>query len=315
VKIVLNAPVPPEQVERIRLLAAGAEVVVVTDDKELEIHLPDTEVLVSYGFKLNRKIIEKAGQLRWVHALSTGVDAFLRLGLQERGIILTNSRGVHANQMTEHIFAFMLSFVRLFPRFVLQQRESNWKRWDIDTLAGKTLGIAGLGSIGQELARRAKAFNMTVIGTKKNPTPVDCVDEVLSSEELHRMLPRVDFLVIIVPSTKETHHLIGREELSLLKSSAYLINMARGDVVDQEALIEALKEKKIAGAGLDVTTPEPLPPDAELWTLDNVLITPHMGGGAPDYLKITTDIFCLNLSDYIKGDVPSLNLVDQNRGY
>jgi D-2-hydroxyacid dehydrogenase (NADP+) len=273
-------------------------------------------VLLSFGFRLNRDLVTKGKSLRWIHAMTTGVDKFLTFGLTKKEIILTNSRGAHAGQMTEHIFAFMLSFVRRFPVYYARQQECRWdNKVNMDTLSGKTLGILGLGSIGRELACKAKIFNMKVIGTKKSPVAIADVDEVLPAEEYRLLLPRVDFLVLLVPSTSETHCMIGREELSLMKDTAYLINVSRGDVIDQDALVEALKEKRIAGAGLDVTTPEPLPGESELWSLDNVIITSHVGGVVPDYLELTVDIFCRNLESYLRQDFPLPNQVDQERGY
>ncbi len=314
-KILLNATLQTDQVERIRRTAGEAEVVAAVEKDEVAKHLSEAEVLLTYGVRLDSELMEKTQRLRWVHAMTTGIDKFLTFKLPEKDVILTSSKGIHANQMTEHVFGFMISFMRHFPFYFAQQQNAGWKKREMGTLAGKTLGIMGLGSIGQELARRAKVFDMKVIGTKKNPEPLAFVDEVLAAVDFRLLIPRVDFLVLLVPYTEETHQLIGRGELSLMKKDAYLINVSRGDVVDQKALIEVLEEKIIAGAGLDVTIPEPLPPDSKLWALDNVLITPHVGGVEPDYTDRVIDIFCKNLEQYRRGETPSLNLVDLKRGY
>ncbi len=184
----------------------------------------------------------------------------------------------------------------------------------LDELAGKTLGIIGLGSIGMEIARKGKCFGMNVIGIKKTHENVRWVDEVYTPENLDIVLGESDYLVLCVPATDETKNLIGERELKKMKISAYLINIARGDVIDENALIRALKEKWIAGAAIDVTREEPLSPDSPLWELDNLIITPHVAGSSPYYWDRAVDIFVENLKRFFQGE-ELINVVDWDRGY
>lgn len=313
--ILLNVSFKEKHLARIREAAPRAQLDFAGDIEELKQKLPRAEILVTFGFDLSRELLDRAGNLRWIHAMSTGIDLFLPFDLEARGILLTSSRGVHATQMCEQIFAFMLSHVRGFKTYFSQQCQKKWQMAPMDTLEGKTAAIIGVGSIGRELACRAKSFGMTVIGTKKTAAALPCVDEVLPAEDYRLLLPRADFLVLLVPFTPATKKMIGAAELALMKPGAYLINVSRGGVVDQEALVEALKEKQIAGAGLDVTSPEPLPPEAELWSLDGVTITPHVGGVIPGYYGKIIELFCRNLKIYQNGEAPLENSIDFGRGY
>ena len=208
------------------------------------------------------------------------------------------------------------------PACVRFQSERKWGQdtfWLEDSrpfeLQGKTLGLVGLGAIGAELAPRARALGMRVFATKRDPTKGhELVDRVYASNQLDEMLPEADFVVLILPDMKENIGIIGRAELSKMKRSAYLINMARGTLVDTDALIKALQSGTIAGAGVDVTDPEPLPPEHPLWQLPNVLITPHLGGASDRYWDREGELLRENLRRYLAGQ-PLLNMVEKARGY
>jgi len=233
-------------------------------------------------------------------------------------VILTNASGVHPIPIAEHTFALILAITRGLIKSFEGKRRKEWLHNEvfIDELYGKTIGIIGYGRIGQGIARLAKGFGMRVIGLKRDPGKEVEVkpDVLLGKDSLDILLKESDVVVIIVPLTKETYHMIGERELRLMKPTSILINVARGKVVDESALIKALKEKWIFSAGLDVFETEPLPPESELWGLDNVVITPHIAGLNPHYTDRLLDIFIRNLQAY--PDISKMiNVVDKRLGY
>ena len=247
--------------------------------------------------------------------MSAGVERHLFPELVESNVILTNSSGVHRIPISEMAMAMMLYFAKSLDKFVRLQLQRRWSRIIPDELAGKTAGIPGLGNVGMETAYRAKCFGMRVIALKRRPMRRPTyVDEILGPEDIERLLRESDFLIVTVPLTGETYHMIGERELKLMKPTAYIINVSRGAVIDNGALLKALKEGWIAGAGLDVFEEEPLPEDSELWELENILITPHISGGTPYYADRVIDIFCENLKRYLTGR-PIINVVDKRAGY
>jgi phosphoglycerate dehydrogenase-like enzyme len=232
-------------------------------------------------------------------------------------ILLTNASGVHATPIGEYVLCMMLMFAKGAHTFVRAQQRREWVRYLPHELYGKTVGVVGLGHIGSEVARLAKAFGCYVIATRRSTSERSSggsVDELLPHSELHELLSRSDFVVLCVPLTPETRGLIGDAELRTMKPGAVLINIARGAVVDEAALIQALKDGTIAGAGLDVFEQEPLPEDSELWSLENAIISPHISGGTEIYNQRAVAIFCENLRRYLAGE-PLMNLADVARGY
>jgi phosphoglycerate dehydrogenase-like enzyme len=213
------------------------------------------------------------------------------------------------------IVAMMLVFTKQLHKFMRYKFKAEWQPHTPDELAGKTLGIIGLGSIGSETAKKAKCLGMKVIALKKHPDKKpDYVDKLIDSEGFDRLLRQSDFIVLTLPLTGETRHMVGEEQLRSMKPTAYVINMGRGALIDTDALLKALKEGWIAGAGLDVFENEPLTTDSELWKLDNVLITPHVAGASPYYDERAVEVFCDNLKRYIEGK-PLRNVVDKKAGY
>ena len=242
--------------------------------------IADVEVVVTNG--LPEDLLERAEDLRWVHALSSGVDGYPLDELEERGIALTNSAGIHAQPIAEQVLCYMLMFERGVTESVRQQQRSVWEAVSGGELRGKTAGVVGVGAIGARVAELCSALGMTVLGTKRDLSDVpDAVDEIYAADDHHEVLRRADYVVLACPLTEETRGLIGRRELRVMDRDAVLVNVARGALVEEDALLEALQQGRIEGAGLDVFETEPLPQDSPLWDLSNVVITPHMAGSTP----------------------------------
>jgi phosphoglycerate dehydrogenase-like enzyme len=255
--------------------------------------------------------------LKWVQTSSAGVDTLVGTKLWKSDVILTTTSGIHAIPMREHVLGMMLMFARHAPVYFLNKQKKVWRQDLPDQLCGKTLGVVGLGKVGEGIARAAKAFDMRVVATRRHVTEQEIsevADILYPSHKLSEMLGQSDFVVVTVALTEETQKLIGERELRAMKPTAYIINIARGSVIDETALTKALKEKWIAGAGLDVFETEPLPQDSELWTFPNVIITPHVAGIMPDYNARAMDVFCENLRRYLAGQ-PLINVIDRTRGY
>jgi len=284
-------------------------------DVELDSLLREAEVI--YGLRFPQNILERAPRLKWVQTSSAGVDTLVGTELWQSDVILTTTSGIHVIPMREHVLGMMLMFVRHAPIYFVNKQRKVWKQDLPDQLCGKTLGVVGLGKVGEGIARAAKAFDMRVVATRRHVTEQEtsaAVDTLYPADKLLEMLGESDFVVVTVALTKETQKLIGERELRAMKPTAYIINIARGSVIDEAALTKALKEKWIAGAGLDVFEKEPLPQNSELWTLPNVIITPHVAGLMPDYNARAMEVFCENLRRYLAGQ-PLLNVIDRTRGY
>lgn len=259
-----------------------------------------------------------APRLKWVQSGGAGVERFMTPDFVASPIILTNAQGVYAIPIADHVMAFVLHFSRGFNRLLRRQLEHEWEDWETrssDELCGKTLGVVGLGGIGSEVARRAKAFDMRVIAVRRRPERTSpFADEVRGADELSWLLRESDFVALCSALTQETRRLIGEAELRLMKSSAYLINIGRGGLIDEQALILALNAREIAGAGLDVFEKEPLPAESPLWDVPNVMITPHDSGNSSRSHERLMALFLENLRRYVVGE-SLLNVVDKGAGY
>lgn len=258
-----------------------------------------------------------ATSLRWYQAINAGLERLQREGLLQRGFAVTSGAGIASVAIAEWILGTMVMLSKDLHVYVRQQAEPRWESRRSGELQGKTVGIVGLGAIGRETARRCRAFGMRVVATRRN-VPVggadeDC-DELIPYAQLTRLLELSDYVVLALPLTAETRGMIGAAELATMKSSAFLVNVSRGDVVDQDALIRALKDRRIAGAALDVTSPEPLPEDSELWAEPNVIITPHMAGNVEGYGHKAAGVFIGNLRRYVAGE-PLEHLANPDLGY
>jgi phosphoglycerate dehydrogenase-like enzyme len=283
--------------------------------EELQARVGEADVLVCSGFWRNH-LPELAPRLKYIQTLSSGTDAFDRDVLRKRGITLCNAAGANAAAVAEHAVGLMLGMVRRHFVALDDQHRKHWSgmKGDFaireDELAGKTAIVVGMGHIGKRLIRLLKAFEMTVIGIRANPTSgAEGADEVHATSELKSLLPRTDFVVLVCPLTPETTHLIDGTAFSLMKPSAYLVNCARGKVVDEAAMIGALEAGRIKGAGLDVTAVEPLPEDSPLWTLPNAVIAPHTGGETCAFEDNVLDIMMENIGRLQAGRTDLVNKV------
>jgi phosphoglycerate dehydrogenase-like enzyme len=304
------------QLDQVRQAAPDMRLVVTPDRDEMSAVLDDVEIATAL---VPASLLVTAPRLRWLHAWGAGVDGVLRQpGAIERDFILTTTSGIHAVQMTEHVLAVLLAFARRLPDAMRAQAARTWRhmeRAEVFELAGKTLLLIGLGSIGRHTAQIAAALGMRVLGVRRTPSgSIPGVERVAGIEDLHDLLPEADFVVLMTPLTSETRGLIGERELRLMKRDAYLVNVARGGVVDEAALIRALRAGWIAGAGLDVFEHEPLSSDSPLWEMANVMITGHYAGVTPAYEARAFEVFLDNLQRYRAGQ-PLRNVVDKRRGY
>lgn len=295
----LGKPTPPDEATRAALLDAVASV----------------EVLVGTHLIPN-DYFDAAEKLRWFQVINAGVDDLQARGLVGRQFSITTGAGIAAVGIAEHSLALMLMLARGMHRLLVQQQDRHWEMQPSLQLAGKTLGVVGLGEIGRETARRARAFGMRVIACRRtvgSGADPDC-DQLLPYDQLDSLLAQSDYVHLAVPLTPETRHLIGAPQFAQMKPTAFLINVARGEVVDQDALIAALQSGQIAGAGLDVVTPEPLPVDNPLWAMPNVILTPHTAGYIESYGHRAIEVFIANLRRYLANEALS-HVVDPVLGY
>ena len=272
---------------------------------------------VIYGLIPPKDLLTRAPRLKWIQMMSAGVDRLRDTEIWRSRITLTNASGIHATPIGEFILQFMLMFAKGAPQCFQMKQKREWQRYPSTVLYGKTLGIIGLGHIGREAARLAKAFGMRVIATRRSTKKAGTaryVDRLLPASEMAALLKESDYVAICTPFTAETKHLIGGKELKMMKPTAYIINIARGGIIDEAALIKALDEKWIAGAGLDVTEREPLPAESRLWDFPNVILSPHVSGGQEDYMTRATELFCDNLRRYLAGK-KLRNVIDRKKGY
>lgn len=264
--------------------------------------------------KYTRDMVLDARRLKWLHIGGTGIERLQPLSDFDPGIIITHTPGLNAEMMADYVLCVILMLNWNFPRLIRNQSERRWERWAVDRLEGKTLALVGLGNIGQAVAHKATALGMRVVGVKHSPDSVSAAERVVGPDRLHEILAEADFVVLAVPLTRETRGMIGQREFQMMKETAYLINVGRGAVVQEHALIAALKEGCIAGSALDVFENEPLTPSSELWDLDNLIITPHISAWSQDYWQRAAEVFCTNLERYLSYQ-PLLNVVDRSREY
>ena len=301
--------------ERFAALDTGIRSFTVRDAESLQQRIGEADVLVVSGLWQNG-LLDGAARLRFIQAIGAGTDQFPRDELAKRGIRLASARGVNARAVSEHAMALMLALSRRLPEARDNQKNRVWRGMigDLqqreDELAGKTLLIVGLGDIGGRLARLGKAFDMRVIGLRRDPAAgKGAADSVHRMGELHSLLPDADFVALTCPLTPETERLIDATALGRMKPSACLVNVARGRVVDEPALIETLAARRIAGAALDVTAEEPLPPDSPLWGMEHVLVTPHTAGETRRYEDNVIEILRDNLDRLWRGEAQLRNQV------
>jgi phosphoglycerate dehydrogenase-like enzyme len=305
--------------ETLRRLLYNYQILVTRDSRHISQQLPDITVAAGWLSPENARLMPN---LQWLHHWAAGIDNFMDdPTIMARDFMITTSSGIHGIPVSEHVFAYILAFAREYPAAIRAQSRHQWSVPSHPTgntmfeLGGKTMLIIGMGAIGKRVAIIAKAFGIHVIGIRQDPTKLESsVDRILGPQDLSGVLPQADFVVLTVPLTPATRNIIDERELHLMKSSAYLINVGRGQLIRENALISALQKGWIAGAGLDVFNQEPLSHDSPLWDMDNVIITAHYAGNTPCYNERAMELFLLNVQRYVIG-APLLNLVDRDLGY
>lgn len=342
INVLIASYLEPEHVERVRAVSPQLRVVyepgllapprypadhtnMITRSPEDEARwrelLAEAEVLFDFDHTHRQDLPELAPRLRWVQATSAGIGQFVRrMGYDTRipGAIFTTASGVHARPLAEFCAMAMLMFSRNLWQMQRLQAGRRWERFGATDLAGRTLGIVGVGRIGVEVARLGKALGMTVLGVKRSaaggrPADLSC-DELCGPEGLRDVLRRAEYLVLITPHTAETEGMLGAGELALLPPGAVLINIGRGSVIDEGALVDALRDGRLGGAALDVFATEPLPAESPLWDMPNVLISPHSASTSDRENARLTDLFCDNLRRYLAGE-PLRNVLNTTTLY
>jgi phosphoglycerate dehydrogenase-like enzyme len=281
-------------------------------DQPSSAQLAQTEALLAWGAPPG--LLPRMPALRWAQALTAGVEGWLALPDLPMGLTLTCARGTHRESMPENILGGLFYLTKPYAACVADQRHSKWVRRVATPLTGQTLGILGLGAVGQDVARLANALGMTVIGTKRNPTPLPGLAEVLPPERTNDVLARSDFVVLLLPATPATENFIDAERLSHMKTTAWLLNFGRGHLIDDAALIAAAGAKKIGGAILDVFRQEPLPETHPFWKAEGIIVLPHIGGGHPKRDSVVAQLFVDNLGRFLDGK-PLRETVDRAAGY
>ena len=262
--------------------------------------LKETEIVFGWP---KTDLVKKAENLKWLHLPSAGVDRYANKEIyQNPDILLTNSSGVYGKPIAEHVFAMIMAHNRNLIDYADDKKEKKWQRRnEIKDFFNSTVGILGLGDIGSTIARRAKAWGAEVIALKRTMAELpDYVDQIYLNQNLDKLLKKSDYVILTLPGTPATEGIIGREELKMMKDSAFIVNIGRGSLIKQDDLIEALEQGVIAGAGLDVTEPEPLPETSKIWELNNVILTPHISGLSPTNDQRRFEIFKDNLKLYLK---------------
>ena len=266
------------------------------------------------AFRAGAGVLARMPRLRWLQALTAGVEGWLALPDLPGELTLTCARGTHRVQMPENILGALFHLTKPYAGIALDQKERHWRRRVSATLAGSTLGILGLGVIGQELARKAAALEMRVIGTRRQPAPLPHVERVYGPAETDTVLAASDFVLLLLPATPDTRGFMNAARLKHMRPTAYLLNFGRGELVVDDDLIQAVRGKTIAGAVLDVFTTEPLPAEHPFWGTEGILVLPHIGGLHPGRDHVVAELFADNLERFLAGR-PLRETVDRARGY
>lgn len=313
-KLVVVNKLSDEKIAALQEAVPGSVVEAYKSPKEALLHVSDADALALWGFQNVEPFLQAGPHIRWVHSLSDGVEKLLTPSMMERPIILTNSHGVHDRSVSEHTLALLLSWYRRIPDAVRHQSAHEWIRPKGISLFGKTILIVGFGGIGRAIAQRAKVFETKILAVKKHLSDEMFADHVYTQEEIMDVLPKADVVIAALPSTPETENFFDEEKFKVMKKSALFINIARASVVDEPALIEALQNGTIAGACMDVFSKEPLPADHPFWSMDNVIMTPHIASMIPDFWDKLTKLLEMNYAAFARGE-KLLNEVDKKKGY
>lgn len=314
--IVCALDLPPELLEHVRRAAPGFNIIA-GRAKELDRDVfRQAEVIFGWSPAVKEECSYDDSPLRWVQLWTAGADYVPMDALRKHDITLTTAGGVHPIPMMETVFAMLLSFTRNLPQAIRNQERHTWDtKGNFTELYGKTMGIIGIGQIGTEVARIAQAFGMRVLGVRRSIRPNDHVDGLYTIEQLNEVLPECDVVVNILPKTSQTVNLYDEATFAAMKQGALFINVGRGASVKTSALIDALNNGHLAGAGLDVFDIEPLPEDHPIWSMDNVIITPHIGGNTDQLKERAVKLFIENLKAYVEHGQPAHSIVDYDKEY
>lgn len=309
--VLISHPAVPRDVAR-RIREAAQDLEVVLSPSIDDVLVERSEVVAGH---LSPAQLGRAQLLRWNHLWTAGADADLTPGMLACDVCLTCSAGNEAVPLAEHALLLMMMLDREVPRWVSAQQDRRWDRYPHGELAGKTVAIVGLGHVGADLALKCAAFHMRVLGLRRSSdSPVPGVARVYRAEAIAEVASEADYLVVTAPLTDQTRGLVDARVLGAMKPTARIINVSRGEIVDSQALLDALRESRIAGAGLDAHDEEPLPADSPWWTAPNVVVTPHNGATTPQTPERGLEIFIDNLQRYASGE-PLRNVVDKRSGY
>jgi phosphoglycerate dehydrogenase-like enzyme len=315
-KIVMIQESNEHLLKAVRAAAPSADVVVAREHADIDREIVDAQVVV--GGIVSEDQLRSASELAWHHVPWVGVERIVSPVYAEQDIVLTNGSGVNAANIAEHVVAMMLAFARQIPLFVRDQDRATWRGWgDAPTffeLGGQRVLCLGTGDIGQEVARRLAAFGCQVIGASRSGRALSGFDHCVSFDDLENELGLADHVVSSLPLTESTSQIYSRDRIRATKNGAYFYNVGRGGTVDQDALIEALEQGRLAGAGLDVVEPEPLPAESPLWAMKHVIITGHTSGNSPQAMERMAELTVAQLQRYQAGD-DLLNVVDVTAGY
>jgi D-2-hydroxyacid dehydrogenase (NADP+) len=289
--------------DRLQARFPDLEIDLVEHHSKVGPHIGKADVLLTFAPMLSARFFEPAEKLKWVQALGTGVDNLIDKPTLRKNIIVTNVRGIHGPPVSEAAIGAMLALARNLPGAVRAQDERQWRRWPAQLLHNKTVGVFGIGVIAEALAPKCKAFGMHTIGVSSAPRPVAGIDRMHGRDELNDVVGEFDFFVLLTPLTDETRNRIDAKVFAAMKPSCFFVNLARGGVVDEPALVEALEKKRIAGAALDVFKDEPLPADHPFWAMHNVIITTHQGGFCDVYIDHALPTVEANMRCFLNGDI------------
>jgi D-2-hydroxyacid dehydrogenase (NADP+) len=280
-------------------------------------HLATADIIITHGPYLEDKadhVLRNAENLKWVQGIGTGVDNIADRPALRREVMVSNIHGVHGAPMAEAAMGLMLALSRQLPRSLANKAQHKWENWPSRVLAGKTVGILGVGVIAEAMAPRFKAFEMTVIGISSSPRPLPGFDRMVDRIRLLEIVPELDYFLILTPYSNATRHIINADVLGAMKSESYLINLARGGVLDEAALLPVLRDQRIAGAALDVYAREPLPPDNPLWDLPNVILTCHQAATNEHSAQNNLPIICENIRRFMASDFAGMTCVVKRIG-
>ena len=308
----IRAPCIEERMDDIIAAAPGYSIEMCDSSEDLESRIEGAEVVAT--LELSAEAVARAGDLKWVHTWSAGVDNIVPPGLDKTDAVYTCGKGNGGVTMAEWAMMLMLMWSKQVTHYLAAQEERRWEPVPHGELSGQVVGIIGLGHSGADLARKCQAFDMTVLGVRRSSTPCDYVDEMFGLDNLREMLARSDYVVVTTPLTDQTRGMIGEAEFRAMKPSAYFIVTSRGGVADDEALLQALEQGWIAGAGLDAHEIEPVPPESPLWSMPGVFVSPHCSATGVGQPARGAEIFVDNLRRYIAGE-PLSNVVDLRLGY